>query len=215
MSHVKLVVVGDGAIGKTCLLVVFAKGTFPEQYIPTVFENYTKEFKHPDHDDVCLELWDTAGQEEFDKLRPLSYPGSDIVFICFSLVDEESLQNTRDKWLPEVQDHLQDVVIFLVGLKSDLRDQNSEDAVPPGSGEEFVKELGASQYWEVSSKTHTNVDELFNAAVDAVLKKRKSDAQSQSGDAAAAPAAASSSSGAASGNSGASEGSGKGCCTLL
>jgi len=207
-TQVKLVVVGDGAIGKTCLLVVYAKGTFPEQYIPTVFENYTKGVNHPEHGDVSLALWDTAGQEEFDQLRPLSYPGSDIVFICFSLVDEESLLNTRDKWLPEVQDHLSDVVIFLVGLKADLRDEMPDNAVATERGEALVSELGANQYWEVSAKAHTNVDEIFNAAIDAVLKKRKASGQSSSassGSSAAQPAKKSDS----------DDGKKGGCCTLL
>jgi len=208
-NHVKLVVVGDGAIGKTCLLVVFANGTFPEQYIPTVFENYTKNFTHPDHGEVELELWDTAGQEEFDKLRPMSYPNSDIVFICFSLVDEDSLMNTREKWLPEVQDYLTDVFIFLVGLKADLRDAMPDNAVATERGEALVSELGATQYWEVSAKTRTHVDEVFNAAVDVVLKKRKEQAAdapapSGGGSAAAAPAQ----------SSGGDAGKG-GCCTLL
>jgi len=202
---VKLVVVGDGAIGKTCLLVVYAKGTFPEQYIPTVFENYTKVFNHPDHGEVSLSLWDTAGQEEFDQLRPLSYPGSDIVCICFSLVDEESLMNTRDKWLPEVQDHLSDVPIFLVGLKADLRDEMPENAVSTQRGEALVGDLGASQYWEVSSKTNTNVNELFNAAVSVVLQKRSGNSQSAAGGNAQQQQAAAADSGK----------SGGGCCTLL
>ena len=153
-----------------------------------------------------LALYDTAGQEEFDKLRPLSYPGSDIVFICFSLVDEESLMNTRDKWLPEVMDHLSNVAIFLVGLKADLRDEMPENSVSTERGEALVSELGATQYWEVSAKTHTHVDELFNAAVDVVLSKRK-------GESAAASNAGSSTAPASGASS--SESGKKGCCTLL
>ena len=153
--------------------------------------------------EVNLALWDTAGQEEFDKLRPLSYPDTDIVLICFSLVDEQSLGNTRDKWLPEVRDHLSDAPIFLVGLKADLRDEMPENAVSTEKGEALVGDIGATQYWEVSAKAHTNVDELFNAAVSAVMEKRKSDSQATEAAQAAqsTPAAA--------------EKSGGGCCTLL
>ena len=151
-----------------------------------------------------LSLWDTAGQEEFDKLRPLSYPGSDIVCICFSLVDEQSLQNTREKWLPEVQDNIAGVPIFLVGLKADLRDEMPDVAVTTDKGEALVTELGATQYWEVSAKTHTHVDELFFAAVDVVLTKRKGESQ------AAAAAAAESQAAAAS-----QKPEKSGCCTLL
>ncbi|KAI8874160.1 hypothetical protein GQ42DRAFT_73145, partial [Ramicandelaber brevisporus] len=71
----KLVCVGDGACGKTCLLSVFDKERFPVEYVPTVFENSVK-FLVVDGVAVELSLWDTAGQEDYDRLRPLSYPDS-------------------------------------------------------------------------------------------------------------------------------------------
>jgi len=80
----KLVVVGDGACGKTSLLLVQSGKPFPEGYVPTVFENYLSAF-WVDNKPVELTLWDTAGQEDYDRLRPLSYPDADIVLICFSI----------------------------------------------------------------------------------------------------------------------------------
>merc|ERR1712227_995214 len=88
----KLVIVGDGACGKTCLLIVFSKDQFPEVYVPTVFENYVADIE-VDGKQVELALWDTAGQEDYDRLRPLSYPDTDVILMCFSIDSHDSLQN--------------------------------------------------------------------------------------------------------------------------
>jgi Ras homolog gene family, member A len=92
----KLVIVGDGACGKTCLLIVFSRGTFPDVYVPTVFENYVAEVD-VDGKKVELALWDTAGQEDYDRLRPLSYPDSHVILICFAVDSPDSLDNVQEK----------------------------------------------------------------------------------------------------------------------
>jgi len=68
----KLVVVGDGECGKTCLLIVFSKDEFPKEYVPTIFENYVADIE-VDEQPVELFLWDTAGQEDYDRLRYMLY----------------------------------------------------------------------------------------------------------------------------------------------
>merc|ERR1711862_861374 len=88
----KLVIVGDGACGKTCLLIVFSKDEFPEVYVPTVFENYVADIED-DGKQVELALWDTAGQEDYDRLRPLSYPDTHVILMCFSIDSPDSLDN--------------------------------------------------------------------------------------------------------------------------
>ncbi len=85
-NRYKIVVVGDGACGKTSLLTVFNDGEFPTAHIPTIFETDVATLRlEPEGEMVELALWDTAGQEEYDKLRPLSYPNTDAVLICFSV----------------------------------------------------------------------------------------------------------------------------------
>lgn len=112
----KLVIVGDGSTGKTCLLMVFSRDKFPEVYIPTVFETYVADIE-VDNKQVELALWDTAGQEDYDRLRPLSYPDTDVILMCYSIDNPDSLVNIREKWTPEVKHFCPSVPIVLVGNK--------------------------------------------------------------------------------------------------
>jgi len=177
-QRIKLVVVGDGAVGKTSLLISYATKQFPLDYVPTVFENYTAQMKL-DNDPILLHLWDTAGQEDYDRLRPLSYPGSDIVLICFSTVHKPSYDNIRVKWYPEVSHYIPSVPLLLVGTKVDLRNASQADShygtfqpVTKEQAEELAKEISATKYVEISAKTRFFLDELFDMAVRLVLAQR-------------------------------------------
>jgi len=176
--RVKLVAVGDGAVGKTSLLIAYAKGNFPETYVPTVFENYTAQMEH-NGKKVLLHLWDTAGQEDYDRLRPLSYPGADIVLLCFSLVTEASFETVKDKWFPEVDHYVKNVPTILVGTKVDLRNDKQPDPstgefapVSDQQAEKMVEEIGAEKFVAVSAKKGTNLKECFTDAVTIALAAR-------------------------------------------
>jgi len=178
-TRIKLVVVGDGAVGKTSLLISYATGDFPTEYVPTVFENYTAQLEL-EGETILMHLWDTAGQEDYDRLRPLSYPGSDIVFLCFSVVHRPSYDAIKIKWYPEVHHYVASVPIILLGTKLDLREACEADAnlakgfslVSTAEGEKLAKEIGAVKYVEVSAKTRKGLDAVFQDAVNTVLEIR-------------------------------------------
>ncbi|KTW27508.1 uncharacterized protein T551_03007 [Pneumocystis jirovecii RU7] len=178
----KLVAVGDGGCGKTCLLIVYSQGSFPEKYVPTVFENYIANVYYGSSNKIVeLALWDTAGQEEYDRLRPLSYPESDVILICFAIDYPPSLENVTDKWYPEVTHFCPDIPIVLVGLKSDLRrNQNAirllrAQGLFPVTYQQAVAvadEIKA-QYMECSSKENVGVKEVFNLAISLAIGRKR------------------------------------------
>ncbi|RLV99440.1 hypothetical protein DV515_00009683 [Chloebia gouldiae] len=155
----KLVIVGDGACGKTCLLIVFSKDQFPEVYVPTVFENYVADIE-VDGKQVELALWDTAGQEDYDRLRPLSYPDTDVILMCFSIDSPDSLENIPEKWTPEVKHFCPNVPIIL-------------EPVKPEEGRDMANRIGAFGYMECSAKTKDGVREVFEMATRAALQARR------------------------------------------
>jgi len=118
--QIKCVVVGDGAVGKTCMLISFTTNTFPKEYVPTVFDNFFTNVSL-DGQIVNFHLWDTAGQEEWDKLRYLAYPETDCFILCYDITNKDSLANLKQKWEPEITHHRPGVPFIVVGTKLDLR----------------------------------------------------------------------------------------------
>lgn len=176
---IKCVTVGDGAVGKTCMLISYTSNTFPTDYVPTVFDNFSANVV-VDGNTVNLGLWDTAGQEDYNRLRPLSYRGADVFLLAFSLISKASYENIVKKWIPELRHYAPGVPVILVGTKLDLRDNKQFFMDHPGAmpityalGEELRKQIGAAAYIECSSKTQLNVKNVFDAAIRVVLQPPK------------------------------------------
>ncbi|KAI9491418.1 small GTPase superfamily [Zychaea mexicana] len=171
MLRKKIVIVGDGSTGKTSLLIVYQKGKFPEHYLPTVFENYITRLDLQNGKSVELALWDTAGQEDYDRLRPLSYFETNVVLVCFAVDNPISFQNVRDKWLPEVKHYCgRDVALVLTALKIDLR---KEGCITYDQGAALAKEIKA-KYCECSAKQNVYVDNVIRTAAQVATRPKAS-----------------------------------------
>ncbi|EFE43489.1 hypothetical protein TRV_01751, partial [Trichophyton verrucosum HKI 0517] len=170
VATIKCVVVGDGAVGKTCLLISYTTNKFPSEYVPTVFDNYAVTVMIGD-EPYTLGLFDTAGQEDYDRLRPLSYPQTDVFLVCFSVTSPASFENVREKWFPEVRHHCPGVPCLIVGTQTDLRDDQtirdklSKQRMQPvrkEDGDRMAKELGAVKYVECSALTQYKLKDVFD-----------------------------------------------------
>ncbi|MBA0597035.1 hypothetical protein Gorai_006852, partial [Gossypium raimondii] len=144
-----------------------------------VFDNFSANVV-VDGSTVNLGLWDTAGQEDYNRLRPLSYRGADVFILAFSLISKASYENVTKKWIPELKHYAPGVPIVLVGTKLDLRDDQQFFVDHPGAvlistaqGEELRKQVGSSAYIECSSKTQQNVKAVFDSAIKVVLQPPK------------------------------------------
>ena len=181
LRSIKCVVVGDGAVGKTSMLISYSTDSFPGEYIPTVFDNYAANVV-VDGTVVQLNLWDTAGQEDYDRLRSLSYPQTDVFLMCFSLISPTSYENVKGKWYPEVTHYCPETPIILVGTKKDLCDNNrivkelrekGQAPITYPQGLKLGKDVGAVKYMECSALTQRGLKAVFDEAIRATLEPQK------------------------------------------
>nr|CAG4719236.1 unnamed protein product [Naegleria fowleri] len=167
LIQIKCVVVGDGAVGKTCMLISYVEDKYSDKYIPTVFENHSANVRHKDKT-VNLTLWDTAGQEVF--------------VIAFSVVSRTSFENALSKWYPEISFHSPNTPFVLVGTKIDLRDDMKEieklkregtEPITRKEGEEMAKKMKAYDFCECSAKNKTGLKEVFATVIEAYINPKK------------------------------------------
>lgn len=165
MNDVKIVLVGDDAVGKTSLAITYSTGDFPNDYIPTVSDTIMENKVH-DGESLAVSVWDTVGSDDYDRLRPLSYPETNLFLVCFSVTNRDSFDSVSQKWIPEISHHAPDAKWILVGTRSDIRDE--QGVVTQDEAQALVEQSKGSGYVECSSLNQTGISEVFEKAIVAV-----------------------------------------------
>lgn len=184
----KVVLIGDGSAGNTHAISAFLNDIFLNEYnIPAVIEEYVADIQI-DGMLIELHLWDTAGREDYDRLRPLYYPHSDAVIVGYDVSWPDSLANVEEKWVPEITHFIPKVPFVLVGHKIDLRNNLSvikkleenkkQKIVTSDEGRAMAEKVGAWCYMECSSLTREGLREVFENATRAALGKLKNSSKS-------------------------------------
>lgn len=178
----KLVIVGDHETGKTSLFTAFAHGRFPEPYVPSVFESFVADRKVNGYD-VELALWDTvAGTPDLDRIRPLSYSGTHVVLLCFSVDSKESFDRVEEHWIKELRHFLPYIPILLVATKTDLRhdaqlinklSRSGRHLITTEEGSMLAQKIGATLYCETSAKQIHGVQDTFHRAMQATVREEE------------------------------------------
>lgn len=170
MSHdiYNIVVVGDGTVGKTCLLHAYTDESFKNFYQPTIYDKESIEvtldgMRH------TVQLHDTAGQEDYERIRQSFYKQAHCFLVCYSIDNRVSYGNIATKWVPEITAERR-VPIVLVATKLDLR-QDISSQVTTAEGESLRRKIGANSFVECSAKANINVKLAVEQAVRACFEE--------------------------------------------
>ena len=183
-NNIKVVSVGDTGVGQTCFLMTLCTGEFPHSYVPTVWDNYQL---HREWNGVkyTLGLWDTAGDDDYAPLRPLTYCHTDVFIIMYSIMSRSSLNHVQTKWIQEIQEHVHDdAVTILVATKDDLRVNEGTvmvDVIAIEEGQLMAKKIGAYAHMVISSLQNRGLTHVIDKCIEVKMcstefkarKKRK------------------------------------------
>ncbi|GAC74085.1 GTP-binding protein SEC4 [Moesziomyces antarcticus T-34] len=180
---IKLLLIGDSGVGKSCLLLRFCDDAWTPSFITTIGIDFKIRTIELDGKRIKLQIWDTAGQERFRTITTAYYRGAMGILLVFDVTDQKSFENVRT-WHANIEQHASEGVSkILIGNKSDWEEKR---AVSTEQGEELARELGIP-YIETSAKSNANVEEaFFNLAREVKTRLIDTAAVTQASPAAAA-----------------------------
>ena len=169
-QKLKIILVGDSAVGKSCILRRFMENKYDGGFSSTIGVDFKKKLiETPSGTRVLATIWDTAGQERFDSLQTGYYRGCDCAMIVFDITQRSTFNCINDRWaqaLRENIDNIDDVTVVLVGCKYDLLStQPGCRQVSVNEAESLVKENKWTHYFEVSAKNGYHIKSLFVTTV--------------------------------------------------
>jgi len=171
-TQLKLLIIGEGGVGKTSILQRFIENTFEKGLTSTIGIDFRSKRIEIDKEEVELQIWDTAGQERFFAITKSYYRGSDGIFLTFDISSESSFKNI-EKWIGAVQAKIdENVPIFLLGNKKDLIDRGDISKL---STTHKIKELSERlrlPWYITSAQSGENIEEIFTDMARAVMKKK-------------------------------------------
>ena len=165
-KEIKIVLVGNTSVGKTCIVKQETTKTFSENTVSTLGASFVSEIKTINDCEVRLQIWDTAGQERYRGMTPMYYRNAQAAIVCYAVDDLTSFEGV-DSWVDSIKNNAEpDTIIFLVANKIDLPNRQISDQ----DGKQRAESINAS-YYEVSAKTGRGVEELFTDIPRIYLEK--------------------------------------------
>lgn len=164
----KLLIIGDSGVGKSSLLIRFSDNTFSGSYITTIGVDFKIRTVVINGERVKLQIWDTAGQERFRTITNTYYRGTHGVIVVYDVTNGESFANVK-RWLQEIESNCDVVNKVLVGNKND---DPGRKVVITEDAQRFANQMDI-QLFETSAKDNINVEEMFLAITEQVLRHKK------------------------------------------
>lgn len=158
----KILAVGSEGTGKTALLIAYSSNAFPLKHVPTIFDNYTAGTEYKGKN-FLVNIWDTAGLDEYARLRLLSYADTDVFLICYDVGNRTSFEAVQD-WYTEVKHYVPDAKVILVANKIDIR-KNDTTAITTAEGRLMAFKINADHYVECSALQKQGIIDVFDSAL--------------------------------------------------
>ena len=171
-SGIKVTLIGNSGVGKTCIITRYTDDVFNENSASTIGANFIEKKINIGNKEYNLNIWDTAGQEKYQSLGKHFYKDSYIVCLVYDITNQESLDSLKSVWYPNLQKYGEQYsVLAVVGNKIDLY-ENVDDLADEEQAKQFAKEINAT-FIQTSAKNGDGIDNLFTNLTKKLLENPK------------------------------------------